>query len=191
MPNNAENWLTIEGQKLKVEEVINCLKGTWPETGDERPIDFSSIVPYPQEYEEKDRLASEWEKEQKGKDPKTVNWNERPKDGFNSGGIDWRCEHWGTKWGAYKIRGPIIFDPKYRDDTFYRADYLFETAWSAPTPWLEALARKFPDVCITCTTLENGCQFLHEFHSTSTEYVEEDRPKHSKFKCQYEGARGG
>jgi hypothetical protein len=51
----------------------------------------------------------------------------------------WSCENWGTKWNAY--------------DT-YRIDddqITFNTAWSAPIPFFEALSEKFPEYLIEVT----------------------------------------
>lgn len=50
---------------------------------------------------------------------------------------DWSIENWGTKWNAYnQYTG--------QDDGFR-----FSTAWSAPHPVLDALAKKYPDIRIT------------------------------------------
>lgn len=190
MPNHVENWLTIEGQQDKVEEVVDFLRGTWAD-GSDCALSFDRVIPYPEHFKSLDTVAEAWDKEQKDKDSKTVNWTERPKDGFNSGGMEWCVENWGTKWGAYKIRGPIIFDPKYENKSFYRADYLFETAWNQPTLVIKALAVRFPGVTITCSSMEQGSGFFKEFTSISSEFMEEESPKHKVFKCDYEGSRGG
>lgn len=52
---------------------------------------------------------------------------------------DWCIANWGTKWNAYD---------------FYRYDFDFEfnTAWSAPHPVIEKLAKKFPK-----------CRFIHKW----------------------------
>ena len=47
---------------------------------------------------------------------------------------DWSIANWGTKWNAYDHQ-------RLTDSAIY-----FETAWSAPTPVLEAMAAKFPEV---------------------------------------------
>jgi hypothetical protein len=50
---------------------------------------------------------------------------------------DWCIKNWGTKWNSY--------------DTWKSEEngFQFSTAWSAPHPVIEALARKYPDVFIT------------------------------------------
>lgn len=45
--------------------------------------------------------------------------------------LDWCRKHWGTKWGSYSVRR--------ESDTVLT----FETAWSHPTPIIEALSKKF------------------------------------------------
>lgn len=49
---------------------------------------------------------------------------------------DWSKANWGTKWNAYEV--------KRVSDTVIR----FQTAWSMPWKWLEAVVAKFPDACI-------------------------------------------
>jgi len=50
---------------------------------------------------------------------------------------DWSNANWGTKWNAYEV--------SRIDDTTIR----FQTAWSAPLPWLKKLVEKFPNEEIT------------------------------------------
>ena len=50
---------------------------------------------------------------------------------------DWCIKNWGTKWNSY--------DSWKGDDKGFQ----FSTAWSAPHPVLDALAKKYPDVRIT------------------------------------------
>lgn len=46
---------------------------------------------------------------------------------------EWALANWGTKWNAYDI------------DVYYdRNEIFFNTAWSHPTPVIEALSRKYP-----------------------------------------------
>ncbi len=50
---------------------------------------------------------------------------------------DWSIKNWGTKWNSY--------DSWKGDDKGFQ----FSTAWSAPHPVIEALAKRYPDVFIT------------------------------------------
>lgn len=50
---------------------------------------------------------------------------------------DWSRHHWGTKWNACRTGG-----------------YTFNTAWDAPRPWLEALAKHLPaQATLTCVAM--------------------------------------
>ena len=60
---------------------------------------------------------------------------ERERYGKNNW-YDWSIENWGTKWNAYNT--------EVSDD----GTLCFWTAWEAPHPVIEALARKYPDVHI-------------------------------------------
>ena len=87
MPNWCENDLTVEGPKGAVEEFIKFVAG-------ESPFDFNKFVPYPEEFKRLDDAAEAWDKEHAGRPD--YDWRARPKDGFNSGGYEWRVKHWAT-----------------------------------------------------------------------------------------------
>ena len=54
---------------------------------------------------------------------------------------DWRNANWGTKWNSY-------------EGALTEKGVSFLTAWSAPEPVLEALARKFPQASFRCLSSE-------------------------------------
>jgi hypothetical protein len=60
----------------------------------------------------------------------------RVKDGYNSGGYDWCCKHWGTKWG--------ICDPVLATAAEDHLEYNFQTAWAPPEPLIEKMSADFP-----------------------------------------------
>lgn len=62
----------------------------------------------------------------------------------------WCIEKWGTKWGAYEFR--VIEDG---DDYVF----IFETAWSFPTPIFTRLADVFPSLRFHCATFDEGSNF--------------------------------
>lgn len=80
--------------------------------GEYECIDFNKIIPTPENIYQ-GNLGEE----------------ERRLYGSNNW-YDWNCANWGTKWNAYSSR----FDEE--NDTIY-----FDTAWSSPTPVLDALAK--------------------------------------------------
>ena len=59
---------------------------------------------------------------------------------------DWRCANYGTKWDADS--------ENYGDDHVY-----FETAWSPPLPWLEKVAKDYPELTFRLDYSEEGMQF--------------------------------
>lgn len=59
---------------------------------------------------------------------------------------DWRCENYGTKWDSDS--------DNYGDDYVY-----FETAWSPPLPWLQKVAKDYPELTFRIDYSEEGMQF--------------------------------
>jgi len=112
MPNWAENDLTITGPD--VQKVLNAIRSESDE--DARILDFNRIIPYPQHYKELDQRSNEYqekflaiEKDDPERQSKlealAAEYGVEPgtpwlKDGFNSGGYEWTCDHWSTKWNA-------------------------------------------------------------------------------------------
>ena len=60
---------------------------------------------------------------------------------------EWNTSNWGTKWEACKG------DADFEKDT---ATFSFSTAWAAPTPIFEALAREFPKCFIDIDCRDEG-----------------------------------
>jgi len=112
MPNWAENDLTITGPD--VQKVLTAIRSESDE--DARILDFNRIIPYPQQYKELDQRSNEYqekflaiEKDDPDRQSKlealAAEYGVEPgapwiKDGYNSGGYEWTCDHWATKWNA-------------------------------------------------------------------------------------------
>lgn len=88
---------------------------------DDKVIDFGTVLPAPKD----DDPIFTAEKTDYGNG--MVGWSF---DGFSP--MDWNRDNWGTKWNAYS--------QTIEDDSL-----TFDTAWSHPTPVIEALSRKFPE----------------------------------------------
>ncbi len=117
MPNWNENELTISGPDVKA--VLEAIRSDDIHDQDLRLLDFNRIIPYPQIYRDMDKRAEEYrekfanienddpERQQKlealgaeyGIEPGTP-WI---KDGYNSGGYEWCCDQWSTKWNACHV----------------------------------------------------------------------------------------
>lgn len=154
MPNHCSNDLWIHGPKADVAAALALIGAE----GDEPRFDFNSLIPYPERFAQMDKEAAAfgWDAELPEIDRVLLKaryiekWG-TAKDGFNSGGYDWRCDVWGTKWGAYDVsvwsraRG---------------AKLRFDTAWSPPSDAIfEALLTRFPRLRLIHAYYERGAGF--------------------------------
>jgi hypothetical protein len=114
MPNWTENELTITGPDVR--KVLEAVRSESTADEDARILDFDRIIPYPKIYRELDQRANEYQEKfiAIGKDDPdrqdklnalAAEYGVEPgtpwlKDGFNSGGYEWCCENYGTKWNA-------------------------------------------------------------------------------------------
>lgn len=152
MPNHCENDLYISGKKEDVDALLEFVG-----MNREKPtIDFNVILPYPKEYEERDRdaedpnVTAEMFTAKYG--PNSVSHGFKV-DGYNVGGHAWTRKAWGTKWNAYEV---------------VRRDYevvciTFQTAWSPPIPVIQELHRKFPKTSLSLEYFEYGGGFAGGF----------------------------
>jgi len=159
MPNWCNNELTITGPKRERDLFVKHAHGT-TRFEKEKVLCEDQFIPYPKEYADKDVLykkledaywraykADGMEKEQNATNAEIIvygkKWkawhdaNPRPdvKDGYNSGGYDWCCKNWGTKWGFVD---PELHRNKGEDF------YTFNTAWSPPVPLIRMMSSMFP-----------------------------------------------
>ena len=214
MPNWCENELTITGPDVL--KVLQALRTESHEDQDARLLDFNRIIPYPVIYREMDRRAQDYrekfsaiakddpDRKQKlvalgaeyGVEPGTP-WI---KDGYNSGGYEWTCNAWGTKWNATRVhltthkdrfhdsRGKTVFCAQcgapLPNKLPIRAFLEFDTAWSPPVPVIEKLSTMFPDHEFDLKYYEGGVGFCG--HARWSGGEEEFHEQH-----KYNGSRGG
>lgn len=178
MPSHCENDLYIDGPAEDVEKLLEFMgvNETPPE------FDFGKIIPYPEEYEKKDK-----EREELGYKGFAEKYGPKAQDGFNSGGYEWCINHWGTKWGAYqveKIKGGITF----------------QTAWSPPNPnVIGGLHELFPKCSLHLEYFESGSGFCggYSFVCEDEFYPDEDGEEwksgvvRNEWEGIYHGRRGG
>ena len=69
---------------------------------------------------------------------------------------DWQIANWGTKW-------EIETDNLQEEET--SLFYVFDTAWSPPTNWLEKVCTMFPKLEFTLNYEEGGCGFQGEAYA--------------------------
>lgn len=142
MPNNTSNLITFYGLPEQIAAVKAAL-GT-----PEQPIDFTYIEPYPERFRQMDAECPDYfdpERESKLA-VYSAKWG-TTHDGFNAGGYEWRLEHWGTKWNAYKIR--------VERDYEYAYEVRLQTAWSWPEKFVRKVLAEFPGLTVTFIS---GCE---------------------------------
>jgi len=113
MPNHVTNRIRISAT-IGLEDFKKLIAG---ENGE---IDFSSIIPPPDNIftgnlgkKEREQCAAE----------DRPNW------------YDWNIFNWGTKWNAYGIH----IESEWDGDDCCEMEIHFDTAWSPPFPVIEAL----------------------------------------------------
>lgn len=145
MPNWCENDLRILGTLEAVQKVITLL------ATEEKPISFSNVIPYPENYKEQDQERVAYLTANPG------DWVNAPKDGYNDGGYSWCLKNWGTKWDA-KCEGNQ-WEWEQEDDEFSSVSVSFDTAWGPPLPVIRELIEKFPDCKFELHYYEAGSAF--------------------------------
>ena len=169
MPNWCSNKLVIEADPNVLDEIEEILKPPPPDTThpavateyEQTPcLWFSGLLPQPADLPEKMPLMM---------------------DGCllaaeTEGWYAWRCTNWGTKWEpSYSVLGDCDEDSLV---------ILFDTAWSPPIPFFQALADKFPTADITLLFYEGGCDFsgvCHWHNGVFTDISPEDGQTHAEF----------
>jgi hypothetical protein len=200
MPNHCENDLYIQGEQADTDALLLHIGMLKPKP----EFDFNTLVPYPDPFKTMDDEAEAfgWAKRPSASDPErafklaelkkieqayVAKWG-TTNDGFNSGGIEWRHDNWGTKWNAYDVA---------RRDYDGRICVTFQTAWAPPTPIIVALAKRFPTVTISLEYFERGMEVAGGFTCESEDDHWQDEPwKPGVMSSQWElkgyrGKRGG
>jgi len=92
-------------------------------------------------------------------------------DAFNSGGYDWACNNWGTKWGAYDTEADTAVDGT-------RLTYRFQTAWSPfSANVLVAMSDMFPKLEFELKFAERGAGFYGCLRASDGEVTKETSGK--------------
>jgi|WetSurSiteA1Bulk_404760.scaffolds.fasta_scaffold00108_11 hypothetical protein len=187
MPNWCENDLYVKGGKEDIEAFIDFCKGKDDE-GVEVNFDFNQFIPYPDTFKLQDGERDKWIKENSIEESSPSgnisaflklkegsDWKDCPKDGYNTGGYEWCCKNWGTKWNV----GTADFERTKGGVTI-----TFSTAWAPPIPVIQAMGDKFPDLTFTLKYYEQGMAFqgIYQVSNGEVDFAEE-KP--------YRGSRGG
>ena len=88
-----------------------------------------------------------------------ANFVPQPKFDNDGAWYQWNIDNWGTKWDLdYETDATI---ETIDDGTLM---YTFDTAWSPPTPWVEAVTALYPDLSFHLEYSEPGSGFIGESH---------------------------
>lgn len=166
MPNHCSNDLFVSGPADEVKRFLEKAVRLADDGGATLNEDF--IMPYPEEFKQKDKLATEyqqrfdaeWELSQvqnpslmykEFSEKFQANNGPRVVDGFNSGGYEWCNSNWGTKWGSYNGAIPEITKEGKR------LKLTFDTAWSPyDNGFFKCLSSLFPALRIVNKFYESG-----------------------------------
>lgn len=150
MPNWCSNSIEISGDKADVKALTDLLK-----TGQGTGLDFNLFIPYPEKFAVADKITHEAFEKEKARAKASnddINWDVIPKDGYNSGGYEWCCSNWGTKWNAMDA---LVDIDKHGGAVTIEMD----TAWSPPIPVIAKMAEMFPKLNISMLYEEAGMGF--------------------------------
>jgi hypothetical protein len=216
MPNWNENELTITGPE--VHKVLEAIRSETIDDQDLRILDFNRIIPYPQMYRDMDKRAGEYQEklaaiakddpQRKGKlEALGAEYGVEPgapwiKDGFNSGGYEWCCDNWATKWQPCHVRLTTRADsskPLRKTSkcaycgTVHKTETMVALTCqqcgsplpdAEPIPVIEKLASMFPDHDFELKYFEGGMGFSG--HACWSVGIEEFHHQYD-----YDGPRGG
>lgn len=191
MPNHCETDMYIRGSDEDVTAFAKWLEEIEP-LG--REI-CRALIPYPEHFAKMDEEAAvfSWSSKEDEVTRKAAAEAYQAKyghtkDGYNSGGYEWCCENWGTKWG--------IYDVDFTPHTKRGALFSFQSAWSPPSVAVfQALAKKFPNLTFEIEYFEGGAAYCGGMTFWSEHECEDYERVHgepdSQWSGDYSGSRGG
>lgn len=172
MPNHVEQDLIITGNTELIKEFIEFARE------DDNILSANKFIPYPEQYRILDELGHRLSKlaiDAKGRGISTIFT-----DGFNSGGYEWCCKNWGTKWGLYSA---TIISSKFTNKNG-RVKYFCKSAWSPALPVFDAMSKKFLDLKFDIKYFERGMGFQGHYTCYHGDTIINER-------YAYRGRRGG
>lgn len=143
MPNWCSNTLELSGDKEVIKKITDWHKDRQSGKTDDVGL-FSLFYPTPKE------LAT------------TTYPNPEPNEDLikkfgSSNWYDFQTTNWGTKWDANEVCMAVESENGIR--------LSFDTAWSPPIAFYEKLSRDYPELNISASYYESGCDFCGTFES--------------------------
>ncbi|GHU02120.1 hypothetical protein FACS1894147_03330 [Spirochaetia bacterium] len=148
MPNWCENNLRVGGERKDLDAFLaECFsKNEYGRVF----LDFEKIVPPPENYFRKNIGVQEIKY---CKENGLIDW------------FTWNIGNWGTKWNVTEC------DIEDNDSSI---TVWFETAWSPPTPIMEALTKKYTSLSFTLEYSEGGVGYRGIYESQNGETLQND-----------------
>jgi hypothetical protein len=149
IPNWCENRLTITGPAADVDALVAEVVVPNPDQAagvpyaPKRALDYAALLPVPEGIS----------------DPNP--------DFLSDAEWKWRIAHWGCKWNHPALVEDERFDPAGTA----HLEYAFDSPWSPPLPFVDALARAFPILHLVLRYEEAGMGLYGRFDS-------DDIPRH-------------
>lgn len=132
MADYCENVLFVQGCKEELERFKEFAHEGYS------PLSENRFIPYPEKYRVLDeQIGPILKLLSSGITVQTLR-NIVKKGGFNSGGYEWCCENWGTKWGLLDVRIGAESDNE--------VIYEFCTAWTPALPVIKKMGEMFPEL---------------------------------------------
>lgn len=157
IPNHVRNILTFKNFHTGEKDFIVERLTSWREDLGDRILDFDKIIPEPQKKEDcpEDCLVNKDSHVSKDEDRPWFDW------------YAWHNKYWGTKWDAYD--GGTWIHPE-------EVECYFNTAWSAPYPIYEQLAKLYPnfewEVRYADESITENSGVIRHYKGTDTIYEE-------------------
>lgn len=172
MPNHVDMDLKVTGNVESLRAFLDFAQE------EDNLLSANKFIPYPEEYKKADEETKKIRKECQA----NGDWSKYTgvKDGFNSGGYEWCCKNWGTKWGIYSTELLTCKLEGKKGNLMYNC----QSAWSPPLPVITAMSQKFPALKFTLKYYERGCAFKGVFVVAGGETLKEST-------SSYSGSRGG
>jgi len=138
MPNWCENILTVKGPDKTIKSFVRTAKAKGT------TLSLNKFITMPVELENTRSPTLSNTERQKAR-------NKRLRDKYRyDNWYEWRYQHWGVKWD---VKAQLI---EHRDG---HVTYAFDSAWGPPTDWLDAVAKKYPELRFTLKYEEPGMGF--------------------------------
>ena len=152
MPNWCSNQATIHGTKEQILELVGAY---------ERGGVIENYLPTPRDPEDPTKLLGEDQALGKEANDKT-SW------------YYWRNKHWGTKWdfGKTEYTADEECDWQVDEEGYGLVHLRFETAWSPPIGWYEALNAL--DMTVEAYYFEPGVSFCGQWSNPTEGIVDEE-----------------